>query len=136
MRRISEFRYLDDDGELQFGAIGRPSPAKLQGTPVSGGEPTSGLYPSIFRNVNSAIPQSQVPRRRYEILRQASESLIERLTADYAELRKALFRNQTLQWAVLQHYEVCDTPLLDLTDSLETALSFASSTAEDGVFCM
>ena len=28
-------------------------------------------------------------------------------------------------WALLQHYEICDTPLLDLTRSLQVACSFA-----------
>ena len=32
---------------------------------------------------------------------------------------------QELCWAVLQHYEVCDTPLLDVTSSLQAAASFA-----------
>jgi hypothetical protein len=30
-----------------------------------------------------------------------------------------------LQWSILQHYEVCDTPLLDLKQSLRVAASFA-----------
>ena len=37
--------------------------------------------------------------------------------------RLASFRE--LCWAVLQHYEVCDTPLLDVTNSLQAAASFA-----------
>jgi hypothetical protein len=34
----------------------------------------------------------------------------------------------------LQHYEVCQTPLLDLTDSLEVALTFAVSNANDDAY--
>jgi hypothetical protein len=30
-------------------------------------------------------------------------------------------------WAILQHYEVCDTPLLDVTNSLRVAASFATN---------
>jgi hypothetical protein len=30
-----------------------------------------------------------------------------------------------IAWSLLQHYEICDTPLLDLTHSLHVACSFA-----------
>ena len=36
-----------------------------------------------------------------------------------------------IQWSTLQHYEVCDTPLLDLTHSLRVACSFAQIEAND-----
>ena len=32
-----------------------------------------------------------------------------------------------VRWAILQHYEICPTPLLDVTLSLQIALSFATS---------
>lgn len=35
-------------------------------------------------------------------------------------------RYRILRWSILQHYEVCDTPLLDVTHSLRIAASFAS----------
>ena len=35
-------------------------------------------------------------------------------------------RHRILRWAILQHYEVCPTPLLDVTHSLRIAASFAS----------
>ena len=31
-----------------------------------------------------------------------------------------------MRWAILQHYEICPTPLLDITTSLRIAASFAS----------
>ena len=34
-------------------------------------------------------------------------------------------RRKYVQWSILQHYEVCATPLLDLTHSLLVACSFA-----------
>lgn len=36
-----------------------------------------------------------------------------------------IHRNQYVRWAIIQHYEICPTPLLDLTQSLQSALSFA-----------
>lgn len=41
------------------------------------------------------------------------------------EGKKQIRRYQILRWAILQHYEVCDTPLLDVTHSLRVACSFA-----------
>ncbi len=35
-------------------------------------------------------------------------------------------RQRLLRWSILQHYEVCATPLLDVTQSLRIAASFAS----------
>lgn len=34
-------------------------------------------------------------------------------------------KRKQILWSVLQHYEICDTPLLDITHSLRTACSFA-----------
>ena len=45
----------------------------------------------------------------------------------HAEVR----RRRCIQWSILQHYEVCPTPLLDLTHSLRVACSFAFLNSED-----
>ena len=37
-----------------------------------------------------------------------------------------------IAWSVLQHYEVCDTPLIDVTHSLRVACSFALEKGEKG----
>jgi hypothetical protein len=37
-----------------------------------------------------------------------------------------LRRHRILRWSILQHYEVCTTPLLDVTHSIRIAASFAS----------
>ncbi len=67
---------------------------------------------------------------RFKILEQASNLLVKKfeehgITDSLAELKRRKF----IQWAILQHYEVCDTPLLDLTQSLRVACSFALSKA-------
>lgn len=43
-------------------------------------------------------------------------------------------RHRILRWAILQHYEVCRTPLLDVTQSLQVAASFASIGANEDAF--
>lgn len=45
-----------------------------------------------------------------------------------------LQRYQILRWSILQHYDVCRTPLLDLTHSLRIAASFASLRAKQDAF--
>jgi hypothetical protein len=91
----------------------------------------STIRPSIFRrdesygidNWNAEI------RRRYQELAQAETRLVEfwkkEVRDDPAGLRR-LERSSVIRWAILQHYEVCDTPLLDVTLSLRISASFAS----------
>jgi len=43
-------------------------------------------------------------------------------------------RYRILRWAILQHYEVCPTPLLDVTHSLRVAASFAAHGADAETF--
>jgi hypothetical protein len=43
-------------------------------------------------------------------------------------------RLRIVRWSILQHYEVCGTPLLDVTHSLRIAASFASHEAVDEAF--
>lgn len=42
--------------------------------------------------------------------------------------RQRVARERLLRWAILQHYEVCPTPLLDVSQSLRIGASFASLT--------
>ena len=44
---------------------------------------------------------------------------------------RELSRKRYIQWSILQHYEVCRTPLLDLTHSLRVACSFAQLFSEN-----
>lgn len=75
----------------------------------------STLRPSILR--------SGSPKDKFEKLKRAEKLLIDmyRLTGS-----DRIKRHQALRWALLQHYGVCDTPLLDVTQSLRIAASFAS----------
>lgn len=85
-----------------------------------GGKST--FYPTIYRG--DYLQQREV-NYRFEILAGACRLLIKRFheakITGTAELRRKKF----IQWSILQHYEVCSTPLLDLTQSLRVAASFA-----------
>jgi hypothetical protein len=89
----------------------------------------SHLYPSILRTVpgisKSAVDMKFVLERRFIILASAERKL--KTCARIGEIN----RDQVLRWALLQHYEVCPTPLLDVTSSLHVALSFAAEKSRD-----
>jgi len=82
----------------------------------------SNLHPSIFRGLPTNRPEAKsVVSRRVGILEKAENLLKEKIGTGY------LYKHRVLRWAILQHYEICQTPLLDVTNSLQTALSFAFS---------
>lgn len=86
----------------------------------------STIRPSIFRNSDAfkTTEWNSTVAQRYEKLDGAERLLIERWPEP--EGKRRLTRSKVIQWAILQHYEVCDTPLLDVTHSLRIAASFAS----------
>ncbi len=83
------------------------------------------ILPSIYRKKQDE--KRLMLKERFVTLQQKTEGL------------KKLFRDSTIKydgtsllnkypeiaWSLLQHYEICDTPLLDLTHSLHVACSFA-----------
>jgi len=91
----------------------------------------SSFYPSIYRTKGENLSK-ELLKIRFKLLDQASRLLIEKfeehkLTDSIHELKRRKF----IQWSILQHYEVCDTPLLDLTQSLRVACSFALSANQE-----
>jgi len=81
------------------------------------------LYPTIYR----ATDKSNI-NFDFKVLNEASLKLIAALKADERidlEELKEIRKIKLLQYSILQHYEVCKTPLLDLTQSIKVACSFA-----------
>jgi hypothetical protein len=92
------------------------------------------LKPSLFRPTGGTNPSASTLIARFAKLRRA-----EFILAKEYERRKFLGvdrmkRQQILRWAILQHYEVCPTPLLDVTHSLRIAASFASEGADQAAY--
>ena len=83
----------------------------------------STLYPTIYRPNNEKDIKFE-----FEILENSSNELLQELekndNVDGEEL-KDIKKIKVLQYSILQHYEVCKTPLLDVTQSLKVACSFA-----------
>ncbi len=86
----------------------------------------STFYPSIYRSNGGALKNVDL-LAKFEILDGFSRKLLELLELDKRDEMRKLKKFPELQWSILQHYEVCATPLLDLTHSLRVAASFALS---------
>ena len=128
LRRVATIAYYNRQFSLLFRGQSRDHALDAQGRAGV----HSHLYPSIFRTVpavsGAAAPMRQVYERRFAILLEAERLL--KATASSG----AISRDQVLRWALLQHYDVCPTPLLDVTSSLQVAVSFAlEKSASDGV---
>lgn len=83
------------------------------------------LYPSIYRKLGHNRPIGRVLEDRYFVLDKADRLLIKAFDESKLDGRSVLRKFREVGWAILQHYEVCKTPLLDITSSLRVACSFA-----------
>lgn len=83
------------------------------------------LYPSIYRNHLTIAARV----KRFKILDYASSQLITILEQHNNNIKLIGINNlrkfSELTWSILQHYQICDTPVLDITHSLRVAASFS-----------
>lgn len=84
----------------------------------------SSFYPSIYRSIDGPLGGLEL-QGRFASLEHLSNALLIEFTNQKIEGHEKLSKFPELAWAVLQHYEVCPTPLLDVTHSLRVAASFA-----------
>jgi len=82
----------------------------------------STFYPTIYRG--DYLPHRELINK-FDILEGAAKALVDLFEKRGIDGHKDLKRRKLIQWSILQHYEVCDTPLLDFTHSLRVACSFA-----------
>ena len=82
------------------------------------------VCPTIYRS-----GEAKEVKANFEILENASNKLLKELEKNEKELDKNEWKEikfiKLLQYSILQHYEVCSTPLLDVTQSIKVACSFA-----------
>lgn len=83
---------------------------------------TSTYYPSIYRK---DVLTAREIRDRFETLEACSRKLAEKFAECQMEGKSDVRRKAQVAWGILQHYGVCETPLLDLTQSLRAACTFA-----------
>lgn len=87
------------------------------------------IQPTLFRASSSGKRLTMTGiTNRYGKLSRAEDLVVERFTLEGAQNVR---RFNILRWALLQHYEVCPTPLLDVTHSLRVACSFAHFDDDD-----
>ncbi|VIO68870.1 hypothetical protein CI1B_24040 [Bradyrhizobium ivorense] len=122
--KIAELQFRNRDHVLLF---------RGQGTDHRNVKGNSSLKPSLFRG-GRGNPDRVTLVERFERLKRAEQILI----AEYAKEKllgvDRLKRHHLLRWSILQHYEVCSTPLLDVTHSVRIAASFASLAETDTAF--
>jgi hypothetical protein len=85
------------------------------------------IKPWIFRPQRGlrVSPGGGIIDSRYRRLREAEKQIVAAYQNRDLLGKTRVTRSRLLQWAILQHYEVCATPLLDVTHSLRVAASFA-----------
>lgn len=83
---------------------------------------SSTFYPTIYRG--DYVPQQELDFR-FDKLESASKILSNLFKKNKIQGQYELRRKKLIQWSILQHYEVTETPLIDLTQSLRVACSFA-----------
>ena len=82
----------------------------------------STFYPTIYRS--DYLTQQELDYR-FDKLYSASKILAELFKKHKVEGQTELRRKKHIQWSILQHYEVTETPLIDVTQSIRVACSFA-----------
>lgn len=119
VEHIARLAYANPDELLFFRGQDKDYQSKAGGTT---------LYPSIYREDSVAAREL---RHRFDLLDQASRLLVDRFKKAKIEGHRELRQKRYIQWSILQHYEVVATPLLDLTQSLRVACSFAQLRSTD-----
>jgi hypothetical protein len=115
--KVAELQFLNRDHVLLF--RGQKDDHKTE-------KGNTTLKPSLFRLNGTKLPTQEVLERRFERLKLAEHALVSHYIAGNLKGGERLKRHRIIRWAILQHYEVCRTPLLDVTHSLRIAATFAS----------
>lgn len=115
--KIAELQFLNRDHVLFF---------RGQGGDYKNSKGNTTLKPTLFRPKKAGNPNRFTLIDRFETLKRAEQELVEQYASAGFLGIKRLRRHRILRWSILQHYEVCTTPLLDVTHSIRIASSFAS----------
>jgi FRG domain len=89
------------------------------------------VKPTLFRPEGKGNPDRATLEKRFGLLARAERALVARYQATGFRGLDRIKRHHVLRWSILQHYEVCATPLLDVTHSIRIAASFASLSDKD-----
>ena len=113
VRQVAQLSYLNKDHLLFF---------RGQSHDFRNKSGSSTIYPSIYRGERVVREQLDLA---FSVLDTSASRLCDLFDAEGLSGHPDVRRRRYVQWSILQHYEVCATPLLDLTHSLLVACSFA-----------
>ncbi|MCE5255229.1 MAG: FRG domain-containing protein [Spirochaetaceae bacterium] len=113
VRIVAELSYLNRDCLLFFRGQDEDFRNKASATT---------LYPSLYRKNNISRRNLQ---NRFAVLKELAAILVDQTKPCDKRAADEIRRRQYIQWSILQHYQVYETPLLDMTQSLRVACSFA-----------
>jgi hypothetical protein len=116
-RKIAELQFLNRDHVLLF---------RGQGGDHRNAKGNTSVNSTLFRPEGKGNPDRATLEQRFEILARAERALVARYQAAGFRGLDRIKRHHVLRWSILQHYEICPTPLLDVTHSIRIAASFAS----------
>ena len=123
-KKVAEIQFMNRDLHFLFRGQTEDHKTKKRGASL--------LKAEIFRlnahkphNAKNRVPSPGDMTVRFELLGRMERELV----AGYEKAKlpgiERLKRYRAVRWAILQHYDVCATPLLDVTQSLRVATSFA-----------
>ncbi|GGF60413.1 hypothetical protein GCM10011402_10520 [Paracoccus acridae] len=119
--RVAELQYLNPQYVMMF---------RGQRFDHRDGTGATTLRPSIFRGADLQV-RDHILMPLFDRLQNAERLLVDAYQRRRIERREEIRRYRILRWSILQHYEICATPLLDVTHSLRIAVSFASDNNRD-----
>lgn len=103
-----------------------------QGSDHLNSQQQTSCYPTLYRSgSNGRLRDRELQLRREQLEHYQHALAVAFKTAKLPGFDK-LEKFPELAWSVLQHYEVCATPLLDVTHSLRVAASFATRQNDRG----
>lgn len=104
-----------------------------QGSEHFNSQQQSSCYPTLYRSASNGRLKDRELQQRREQLEHYQHALAAAFRQQRLPGYDKLEKFPELAWSVLQHYEVCPTPLLDVTHSLRVAASFATDKDRDGI---
>jgi len=119
VEKIARISYLNKDHLLFF---------RGQGVDYKNRGGSSSFYPTIYGGARLLRVDIE---RRFEVLNSASTRLVDKFIELKIVGAEDVKKRKLIQWSILQHYEVCPTPLLDFTHSIHVACSFAFLNSPD-----
>lgn len=113
MKHVAQLSYINKDHLLFF---------RGQANDYINKAGASTFYPSIYRGERTTKQELET---RFEILSGASKRLADSFIKQRIDGAADVKKRRYIQWSILQHYEVCPTPLMDFSQSVRVACSFA-----------